>query len=772
MRKSIISYTALILAVLTLYTGCTPTQPFYFREDGDLSFYLDKATALETPDTQSTRLNEVTNAMAPLTITNPDFDQWWDLTVEECINLALQNSKVFRNLGQVSRVSDNQTLVPDAVLRNADALQTIYNPAILESDPQLGVEAALAEFDTQFTTKFFWQNTDRPQNLGPVAINSGFQPLVRRQHLSQLDTNFTKKTATGAQFRFGNSTISDWNNTPASFRSLPSDWFTAYEAEWTQPLLQGRGTQINRIPITLARIRTDVGLADFEAAVRDLCYNTELAYWDLAIAYRQLETAKLGRDAAHATWQIVDLKFRGDSEDLQKRSQAQEQYYFFQAQVQQALKSLQDAERNLRFQMGLTPTDQRLIRPIQEPTTALVDFDWYTLQEEGLTRSPELRRQRWRIKQRELQIIAARNLLLPQLNVVALYRWLGLGDKLIGPRNGLDFPAVGSYAYDSLTQGDFQEARVGLEFTPPAFGARRQLAGVRNAELNLANEHAKLEDMELTLSHNLSTTVGTLDASYELAKTNFNRWTATQQEVETVWLIYDNDLATLDLVLDAQRRRAQAQLEYYRNLINYNKAIAEVHYRKGTLLDYDNVLLAEGPWPSKAYWDAEGQARRRGAATIFNYGWTRPNVVSQGEAPQNASGTMSEGEVMEEVMPGETIIESTTPVEEVPAPGMKMEPVPAEKPGVAPEAAPPAAPAPVNNAASLRKEQPIGTGVKPTSNTLNAPAQTNMTPATTGRKVSWDGSDLKAPAAAKATATKQATINMTGSRTPATATKR
>jgi outer membrane protein TolC len=754
MRKSIISSTALVLAVLTLHTGCTPTQPFYFREDSDLSFYLDKATEIETPDVDSTRLSEVNNAMAPLTITNPDFDQWWDLSVEDCINLALQNSKVFRNLGQVSRVSDNQTLIPDGVLRNADALQTIYNPAILESDPQLGVEAALAEFDTQFTTKFFWQNTDRPQNLGPVAISSGFQPLVRRQDLMQLDTNFIKKTPSGAQFRLGNSTINDWNNTPSEFRSLPSDWFTAYEAEWTQPLMQGRGTQINRIPITLARIRTDIGLADFESAVRDLCYNVEIAYWDLAIAFRQLETAKLGRDAAHATWQIVDLKFKGKMEDTQKLSQAKEQYYFFLAQVQQALKSLQDAERNLRLLMGLTPTDQRLIRPKQEPTTALVDFDWYTIHEEGLTRSPELRRQRWRIKQRELQILAARNLVLPQVNVVALYRWLGLGDDLIGPRKGLNFPTDGSYAYDVLTEGDFQEARLGLEITPPRFGARRELAGVRNAELNLANEHAKLEDMELTLSHNLSTTIGTLDASYEMAKTNFNRWTATQEEVETVFLIYENDLATLDLVLDAQRRRAQAQLEYYRNLINYNKAIAEVHFRKGTLLDYDNVLLAEGPWPSKAYWDAEGQARRRGAGTVFNYGWTRPNVVSEGAAPQGAMGVMSEGQVIEEVAPGQVIESVPTPAEEI-AP-----PVEGVIPPAAPEnAAPPANTPPstdLNNSsagvpssrgrpAAAQSEQPIGTGVRRSSGALNGPMQSSNN-RTTSRRVSWSGNDLQTPA--------------------------
>lgn len=706
-----------------LHSGCTPTQPFYFREDGDLSFYLDKATEIETPDVDSSRLSEVENALPPLTVTNPDFDDWWDLTLEECISLALQNSKVFRSLGQVSRVSDNQTSVPDAVLRNADALQTIYNPALLETDPQLGVEAALAEFDAQFATQFFWQNTDRPQNIDPIGAGF-FTPRVREQQLMQLDANIIKKTATGAQFRFGNQTIYDSNNTPFPFRALPSDWYTAYEAEWTQPLLQGRGTQVNRVPILLARIRTDIGLADFEAAVRDLCYQTELAYWDLATAYRQFETTKQGRHAAQATWEVVDLKLRANSEALAPLMQAKEQFYFFDAEMQKALKSLQDAERQLRFLMGLTPTDSRLIRPAQEPTTALVTFDWYTAMEEGLTRTPELRRQRWRIKQRELQIIAARNLLLPQLNVVALYRWIGMGDDLIGPRKGLNFPAEGSYAYDVLTEGDFQEARIGLQFTPPRFGARRELAGVRNAELNLANEHAKLEDMELTLVHNLSTAFGTLDASYEQAKTNFNRWTATEQEVEATWLLHKDSDLDLFQVLEAQRRRAQAQLEYYRNLYNYNKAIAEVHYRKGTLLDYDNVMLAEGPWPSKAYWDAEGQARRRNAGTLFNYGWTRPNVISRGLAPQGAEGSLPHQQIMEEVPPGEMIIES-------PAEGMYEEtPAPAPLP---PSSAP--------------QEQPIGSGVRHTSGPLNAPVQATSSttttsaaaPKATSRRASYNG---------------------------------
>ena len=67
--------------------------------------------------------------------------------------------------------------------------------------------------------------------------------------------------------------------------------------------------------------------------------------------------------------------------------------------------------------MGLAATDGRLIRPKDEPTTAKVVFDWYDVLNEGLARSVELREQKWIVKRRELELIAAKNFLLPQVRL-------------------------------------------------------------------------------------------------------------------------------------------------------------------------------------------------------------------------------------------------------------------------------------------------------------------------------------------------------------------
>src|SRR3989304_8711758 len=69
-----------------------------------------------------------------------------------------------------------------------------------------------------------------------------------------------------------------------------------------------------------------------------------------------------------------------------------------------------------------------------------------------------------------------------------------------------------------------------------------------------------------------------------------------------------------------------------------------VHYRKGSLLEYDGVYLAEGPWPAKAYFDALREASKRDASMYLDYGYTRPNVLSRGPVPQDMSEGCETGE--------------------------------------------------------------------------------------------------------------------------------
>jgi outer membrane protein TolC len=675
MNRQLRTATTLLLSALTLCSGCTPIQPFYFKEDGDLSHYMDVATNIEYPDVNAQPIADVANAQAPLTLANAQDIKMWDLSLEEVVRLTLENSTVVRNLG--GRINDGgqniSTTAPEALTAGGANAITTYDAALTESGyggntgsqfSGRGVEAALSEFDAQLDSSLVWQKNDRPQNFGLAAAPDFFNPLFR-QDTGRYTTGITKTAANGSTFEARNNINYDQNNNGS--RTQPSDWFANVEAAVTQPLLQGAGTEYNRIAgprtfgesagnfsdqidgVLIAKIRTDVTLTDFEAAVRDQMRDVEEAYWELYFTYRDLEARRTGQASALETWRSVKAKFSigGEGGEANTEAQARSQYFNFRQQVEVAQSNVFAVENRLRFLMGLG-LDNRLIRPSDEPTIAPVKFEWATIHSEALARREEVRRQKWTIKRRELELIAAKNQLLPRLDLVGRYRWLGAGDDLADvPRNGIPPFLDGSTAFESLTSGDFQEWEAGLQFSMP-LGFRLGMTTVRHSQLLLARERAVLQDLELSISHQLGQSVRDLDLTYGTTQTNFNRRAAAEDEVQAVAAIHRVGRVTLDLLLQAQQRRAEAESAYYRSLVDYNRAIMRVHWRKGSLLEYNGIYLQEGPWPGKAYFDATRRARRRDAAINMDYGFTRPNVMSRGvynQAPGTAKGAAYEGPV-------------------------------------------------------------------------------------------------------------------------------
>ncbi|MEY3204349.1 MAG: hypothetical protein RLZZ21_680 [Planctomycetota bacterium] len=658
-----------LTSITLVASGCAPRQPFYFFEDGDLSHYVGAIQKLEYPDATQEPLDEAAGAVEPLTLSNPKFDNIWEVSLEEAIRTALENGKVLRNLG--GRFASfggprPQTGEPAVSLLTAPTqTPTVYDPAIVETDPFRGVESALALFDAQLASSLTWERLNRPQNFNAAGGTIFPQQLLGDQ--GNWTTGITKRTATGATWGFNNSTIYDNNNSP--IREVPSTWTTNYDFTFNQPLLQGAGATYNRIAgpdffdnlygrpnfrgVLLARINADISLAEFEAGVRNLISDTEQSYWELYFAYRNLEARKAGRDSSLEAWRKVHALYveqsRGGEAD--KEAQAREQYFFFRGEVENALTDVYRSENRLRFMMGISASDGRLIRPADEPTTARISFDWQQSLVEALSRSAELRRQKWVIKQRELELTAAKNLLLPRLDMVGRWRFLGMGQDLINqnynPYNADNSdPLAGTDAYSTMFSGKFQEWQAGAQFLMP-LGFRRELATVRHHQLQLARERARLQDEELEASHALVEAVRNVDTNFALAQTNFNRRVAAERQVEAVQAAYDAGTVTLDQLLDAQRRRAEAESGYYRALVDYNRSISQLHYRKGSLLEYNGVFLAEGPWPGKAYFDAHRRARQRDASLYLDYGHSRPGVFSRGAISQNFEALGADARAMQ-----------------------------------------------------------------------------------------------------------------------------
>ena len=608
--------------------GCQPHQPLFLGDKGQWqNQYIGRATNIEYPNVDIQSIPEVCNAAPPLTLDNPDPTAMWDLTLEEAIHMAMKNSKVIRTLSGVGFSQAGVNGVPGTLLQAPGNVRTVYDPALIESDPRVGQEAALAAFDGQLTAGARWMKSDTPGR----ALGSQYQ-----SDTGTFNLGVSKYAATGTRFYIDHV---DQYSDPERVGSPPSlaAWSSYLEGGFKHPLLRGSGIEFNRIAgpgatpgtyngVTVARINTDQSLNDFEMATRNLVADVEKAYWNLYYAYYRLESVRSGCDAAYQTWK--QTKTYHDVGDRRGRAQylaqAERNYFTFRQQMELAQNNLFNAEMAMRYILGQAATDGRLIRPIDDPITAPIAIDWQSIYCEALFRSPELRKQKWEIKRRELELTASKNFLLPNLDLEAGYRVSGAGMGLTG--NGS--------AYDSLVGGNYTGWTAGLTASAP-FGWRREQAAVRNAQLQLAKSRAILQEQELELTHQLTDSFRAISQAYRQMQTTLATYRAASEEVRAVNAAFELDMTTLDQLLQAHSRRAEAETGYYSSVIDYNLAIMTLHYRKGSLLEYNNVCLTEGPWPSKAYFDAKRRARERDAGHYFNYGFTLPGVISRGTYMQH-----------------------------------------------------------------------------------------------------------------------------------------
>ena len=533
--------------------------------------------------------------------------QYRDVTVGEVLKLALDNSQVLRELG-------------GTLLRTPETIRTQYAMGLAQTDPRFGTHAALSAFDAQFKGSATFNKNNRIYNNSFFAggINSYLQDL------DEYKTELSKRAATGALMIFRNVSDMDSNNAPGNL--FPHAWNFYSEGEARQPLLQGGGLQYNRIAgpagapglyngILIARINADITQTDFEISVRDYVSNVVNVYWDLYYAYRDLDARRRAMHAALESWRKVKAQVEAEGLSASKEAQAREQYYRFKQEVDDSLSGrllqgtqtrngstggtlranggVQVNERRLRFIIGLPITDGTMLRPSQDPDEADVIYDWEIVMQEALARRPELRRQQLKVKRREMELLASKNFIVPQLDAIARYRFRGFGNNLIqysGDQGG-GKPAS---AIGNLATFQHQEWMAGVEFSMP-IGFRQGHAAVANAELALCHERAIHREQEREVIHDLSNALSDAVRAFESCQSSLNRYIASREVMLSLEAEEKSGLPVdIDRILDAQRRVVEAEIRYYQSRTEYALAQKNVQLERGALAGENDLWLIDG----------------------------------------------------------------------------------------------------------------------------------------------------------------------------------
>ncbi|MER3416610.1 MAG: hypothetical protein C4297_10410 [Gemmataceae bacterium] len=553
------------------------------------------------------------------------------ITLAECIALALENGRTgefFDRTG--SRRSSLSPTVRGAPASNlTDSIRVFaYDPAVAALD----IEIALAKFDARWQTSMTWSKTDEPQAL--QAVFFGREATLQRDQ-AQFQTQLLKPLPTGGVAGITFRTDYDFSNINARIGRVNPAYTPRLEFSFEQPLLQGFGVQINqlrnshpgsirtpfatggRVPgILIARLFNDEQQLEFERRVQDLLLSVEEAYWELYCAYWDLYSREMGMRQAHAAWQVVKRKYEAGQVPIQDVAQIEQQFQLFRAQRLQALGQgtarlgVLEAERRLRYLIGLPAEDGTRLIPVDQPTVAPYKPDWAMSVQQAMNRRPELLQARKEVQAAYLAVLREKDALLPDLRAFATYDINAIGSRLDG-----DSPAN---ALKGLSQNDFNDWTLGLRLDIP-LGYREAHAEVRRAKLQLAQRVTLLQDQEQKVLLSLQRSYRELVQAYELIRIQRARREAAATQLESMYQLFLAGKQTVDVLLEAQRNWADALRDEHFAICDYNIALAEFERQKGTILEHDNVSIVEGPIPASAQARASAHIRER--ARSIPIGW-------------------------------------------------------------------------------------------------------------------------------------------------------
>jgi outer membrane protein TolC len=201
----------------------------------------------------------------------------------------------------------------------------------------------------------------------------------------------------------------------------------------TQPLLQNRGSYINRVPLMIAESSYKQAGFNLTSTLLSLINNAENVYWNAVSARETVVVQKTALDAAQFNWDFIQKQFSLGAVsylDTYNPQQALAQAKLAAAQAVYSALEADDAVRN-QLSVDLDPDIRKLplnlTESVELPESESVVPDKELEVQRALDLQPSLKSATQNLDIDDLSLASAKNGLLPQLNLRLGYSGAGAG---------------------------------------------------------------------------------------------------------------------------------------------------------------------------------------------------------------------------------------------------------------------------------------------------------------------------------------------------------
>jgi outer membrane protein len=482
--------------------------------------------------------------------------------------------RIFERIDTIRRPKRIHLTLEDALRRALQHSYMIemqsYNPAV-ETTRVVEAEAA---FDAVFFADITKNNIDRPtaSQLSAADIDS----FTSRYGVRKL-------LATGMQVS-GSFGLNRTKIGAFAFQQINPEYTADFVMEMRQPLLRGFGVDFNRSQITVAQNVREISQWAFRRQVRDTLRLAEELYWRLLQARRDV---------------AISARLLADFEAIYTYLEARKEFDVIPVQLNATKANLEQSRAEfIRRRANVFGAEDRLIAVMNDPEIPLgagieiipddlpqlsrIVVDSLAEVQAALENRPEIKEQELGIANAKVAVGQAKNLELPRLDLTLQTTFDGLS-------------GTADRAVDELSRRKFVSYFIGVEFEVP-IGNRGARAAHRRAQLQYAQGEASLKALFEEVIRDVHLAIRELNTSYDQIGPSFESAEARVREVEsTVARAERKDLATLNSELSARSSLAAERRAMLNAMVNYNVAIIELERAKGTLLQYNNVVVPTEP---------------------------------------------------------------------------------------------------------------------------------------------------------------------------------
>jgi outer membrane protein TolC len=477
---------------------------------------------------------------------------------------------------------------------------------VMSNNPNVGIQRLSLTLNEDSITRAFGQ-------FDPVAtasfqatrsLSAGSSALAGGSTINLLSQPFnlgvTQTLQTGTRYSIA---FSDFKtSTNNAFATVNPNYSSNLNLSFSQPLLQGRGAYVTRIPVMIARSRLRGAQYNLEDQVIQILVSAEQAYWTVIGARENVRVAEANLRLADAALKRAERELELGASSPLDIFQPQQTFANAELFLTQANYGLKQAEDALRTQMG-ADLDPRyrdlpvvLTEPVAPPSTPALDRD--QLVDEALARRGDLRSTRQQLDVDDLSIRQANDQLRPNLALTGQYGASGLGGPVY---QRADVFGGGSQIVGVIPGGVTDALAQLFGFGLPTYGFGLSLnlplknhaavANLADATVSKRLDALRVRAAEQQIRLQVVTAVTNLEnskASIVLARKARD---LAQKRVEAEEKKYELGTELIFFVLTAQGDLSTAESVLVNQMINYRLNQLALLRALGTLLEERNIAL-------------------------------------------------------------------------------------------------------------------------------------------------------------------------------------